>query len=648
VRLHLDNVYWGVYVHVEQPNKDMLPAWFDSNDGNRYRGYPSSGSHLNGRTALTWLGAQVSAYLSAYQSKQGDGTDLMQMINVLNNTPASQLQALLPAQLVVDQFFRYAATMNVLTQTDSYIGTGKDHFLYHDLVHGGFHMFPIDANEPLGGSPSLDPWLNANSAIHPALRQTLQFPDWRERYKAHVRAVAENTFRWQVLGPVVNRFHALLAPDVAADTKKLYTTQQFQDNLTQPVLASGRLVPGLVPLIQGREAFLSSHPDLSAPRTALSSLLHAPPSPNPQQQVTVTVAASSDARQVTLWSRAAGPFRGAPMFDDGQHGDGAANDGVWGAFLPPRPLGTTVDYYVEAATATGLVTYLPATAEFRAVRYLVDWPRGTSPIGLNEFVAQNVNGIVDEFNQHEDWVELYNGSSLGVNVSGMWLTDDLSQPKFQIPANHSIPARGTLLIWCDEDGGQGPLHANFKLDSNGEALALFAADGRTLLDSLRFGPQVADVATGRIYDAGRPWVSLPVPTPRARNELSGCGSRAFAALDLRAHAAVLTAPAQVRIHTSPPLLITRGPPSGAAGILLSTAPAHQDLGPISFPGEVLLLDLRGLFGPLTGRLDGQGAASVPLPVPNLPELVGARFYLQAVTAGAVLDLSNAVELVICP
>jgi hypothetical protein len=647
VRLHLNSVYWGIYINVQQPNKDMMREWFRSNDGNRYRGFPTSGSFSNGRTALTWLGSQVSAYLSAYQAKQGDGTDLMQMINVLNNTPVNQLQALLPAEFNVDQFYRYAAVMNATTQTDSYIGTGKDHFLYHDPVHGDFHMFPFDVNEAFAGSSNLDPWYQTTSSIKPAFSKTLQFPDWRERYKAHLRTVVEQSFNWQVLGPMVTRFHALLAPDVAADTKKIYTTQQFQDNLTLTVFASGVNVPGLIPMIQGRENFLRNHADLRAPRTALSNLQHSPSRPSPQQPVTITVQASSLAAAIKLWWRPTGAFRSATMYDDGQHGDGGPNDGVWGAILAPQAPGSIVDYYAEATTATNLATYEPHTAEYASARFLVDWPRGSSPIRINEFVAQNVTGIVDEANQHEDWLELYNDSDLGVNVSGMWVTDDLSRPKFQIPANQSIPPRGTLLIWCDEDGTQGPLHANFKLSSNGEALALFASDGQTLLDELEFGLQVADVATGRLRDGGTPWVSLPVPTPRLRNELAGCGSRVYAALDLRSHTAQLAVQGAVRINSSPTLAVTRGPASGAAGVLLATAPDHLDLAPISFPGEVLLLDALAMFGPLPFQLDAQGNGSTPLPIPNLPELVGARFYAQAAAASTALDLSNALELVIC-
>jgi hypothetical protein len=44
-----------------------------------------------------------------------------------------------------------------------------------------------------------------------------------------------------------------------------------------------------------------------------------------------------------------GNFTAVVMLDDGQHHDGAANDGLYGASLPAQTAGTSVRFYVEAA-----------------------------------------------------------------------------------------------------------------------------------------------------------------------------------------------------------------------------------------------------------------------------------------------------------
>lgn len=658
VRLWLNNVYWGVYINVEQPNKDMMKEWFRSNDGNRYRCFPTSGGFNNGRCAYTWLGAVVANYLSAYQAKQGDGTDLMHLCDVLNNTPTAQLQAALPAVLGVDAFYRYAAVMNATTNIDSYLESGKDHFLYIDEVHGDGTTFPFDCNEAMAGSPTLDPWYMTTNTYRPAFTRTLQFQDWRQRYKAHLRSVVDESMNPTYLNPIINHFHGLIAADVAADTKKLYTTAQFTTNLNSSVtISSGGPPPGtqtllgLIPFVQARYNHLHGHADLSAPRASLSNLAHTPANPNPTQGVTVTVAASSLAASVKLYYRGVGPFQSTAMFDDGQHGDGAAGDGVFGALLPPQAPGTIADYYVETATSTGLATYLPSTAELEIAcpKFVTGWPVATSPIRINEFVAQNQTGIVDENLQHEDWLELYNTANQPVVLDGMRLSDDLMQLKWTIPTGTTIPPHGTVLVWCDEDGTQGPMHANFKLSATGELVALWDAAGQNLLDSFAFGQQLSDVSTGRILDGGSAWATFPAPTPYSVNELGSCGNRAFAALQAGQSGVTLAISAPPRVATAPSLQLSGGAPSCFAVLATAFAPGYLDLSPFGISDEVLLLDPLSMRVGATLLLSAAGSGSLPLGIPNQPSLAGLHLDLQVLTlAAAGFDSSNALELVICP
>ncbi len=53
-------------------------------------------------------------------------------------------------------------------------------------------------------------------------------------------------------------------------------------------------------------------------------------------------------------------FETVTMFDDGRHGDGQADDGVYGATIPARPDGTVVEFYIEATDAGGRSRTWPA------------------------------------------------------------------------------------------------------------------------------------------------------------------------------------------------------------------------------------------------------------------------------------------------
>ncbi|HEX6811135.1 MAG TPA: CotH kinase family protein [Planctomycetota bacterium] len=653
VRLWLNGTYWGVYINAQQPNKDMMKEWFRSNDGNRYRCFPTSGSFGSGRCCYTVLSPNVVAsYLAAYQAKQGDGTDLMNMCNVLNSMTTATPQSTLTSVLSVDAFYRYAAVMNVTTNTDSYLESGKDHFLYVDDVHGDGTTFPFDLNEAMRGNTSLAPTYNTTNTFRPAFTKTLQFADWTERYKAHLRSVIDNTFNPTHLSPLAQQYHTLIAADVAADTKKIYSTTLFQQNLNNTVTApglGGGTIAGLIPFIQNRHGFLSTNAYLTAPRATLSNLAHSPVSPTPTQPITITVQASALAASVKLWWRREGPFQGAPMFDDGQHGDGGAGDGVFGAIIASQQPGAFVDYYVEAKTATTAASYLPHTAELerQCAHVLVEWPLVPSPIAINEFVAQNVTGAVDENNQHEDWVELYNTSNQPVDISGMWLSDSLVVLKYQFPAGTTIAANGVLRVWCDEDGSQGPLHANFKLAAGGEVVALYAATGQALHDSIEFGQQVADVSTGRLYDGLVPWVTFQAPSYLLRNELASCGQRTYGAQATGVHGAALSASGTMQAGTNIAYAVANGPASGVGLVGFSLTGDHIPIGVLGIGDEVLLLGLPSLVLPYTIVFSGTGASSFGFPVP--PGVAGAHLHAQTFSIGASgWDSSPAIEVVICP
>ena len=136
---------------------------------------------------------------------------------------------------------------------------------------------------------------------------------------------------------------------------------------------------------------------------------------------------------------------------------------------------------------------------------------------INEFLASNSTTNVDESGEYDDWLELYNAGNDSIDLGGFFLTDTVDNlMKWSIPEGTIISAAGFLLVWCDEDQEQGVLHTNFKLSADGEFVALVSSNGFTIIDSLSFGPQTADVSYGRISDGSTSWGET-TPTPNSSN-----------------------------------------------------------------------------------------------------------------------------------
>jgi hypothetical protein len=151
-----------------------------------------------------------------------------------------------------------------------------------------------------------------------------------------------------------------------------------------------------------------------------------------------------------------------------------------------------------------------------------NWHQAGIPLVINELMASNNDTITDPQGQYDDWIEIYNSGGNPIDVGGMYLTDDLSEPMmWRIPADKSswttIPAGGYLLIWTDGDVTDFGLHANFKLNADGEEVGLFDRDGVTLIDSISFPEQTADISYGRDPQSNGQIRFFATPTPGAKN-----------------------------------------------------------------------------------------------------------------------------------
>jgi hypothetical protein len=128
---------------------------------------------------------------------------------------------------------------------------------------------------------------------------------------------------------------------------------------------------------------------------------------------------------------------------------------------------------------------------------------------INEIMALNQGGPVDDNGESEDWIELHNRSNASVDAGGYWLTDNPANLRtWSFPQGTRVPAGGYLVIWADEDSSQGPLHANFKLSSLGETLYLYDSN-LVLQDELIFAAQVADSSLARIPNGSGAFVRRP-------------------------------------------------------------------------------------------------------------------------------------------
>jgi hypothetical protein len=137
------------------------------------------------------------------------------------------------------------------------------------------------------------------------------------------------------------------------------------------------------------------------------------------------------------------------------------------------------------------------------------------PLVINELLALNTSSLATRTRAPEatrfsgddqwfDWVEIHNRQPRPLDLGGLHLTDDPTDPmRWAFPPGTVIPANGYLVVFASgldiADPARdelGLLHTNFRLGSGGEYLALTNLDGAVIS---AFVPQFASQATNISY-----------------------------------------------------------------------------------------------------------------------------------------------------
>ena len=150
---------------------------------------------------------------------------------------------------------------------------------------------------------------------------------------------------------------------------------------------------------------------------------------------------------------------------------------------------------------------------------------------LTEFLAENTAGLSDSDGEFSDWIEIFNSGPRSINLGGFFLTDDeTALSKWTFPATELGPGQFLLIFASEKDRRRTgeELHTNFKIDKEGEYLALVAPDGITVISE--FGA------------AGSP---LPRQRPDISYGLGQTGSQTTATLLARDAAAKVLIPTAV-------------------------------------------------------------------------------------------------------
>lgn len=143
---------------------------------------------------------------------------------------------------------------------------------------------------------------------------------------------------------------------------------------------------------------------------------------------------------------------------------------------------------------------------------------------INEIASSN-SSYTDAYNESDDWIELYNAGNKTIDLSGLYITDDLSNKtkhQFKAGSNNEMKLNpgAYLIVWVDEQPTQGASHVGFKLSADGESVGLYQKVGENMvtLNEVTFGVSQTNTSNSRIPNATGPFKLTAVTTPGAANQ----------------------------------------------------------------------------------------------------------------------------------
>lgn len=282
----VDDVYLGVYTMNQQVDSRFLRQHFgeenNAHKGNLYKCVPNESDTCT----LGWKGGDPSTYHHAHSCNEGyeecgivlktnqddplqnDYSDLVQFLDVLNNTADQNFADAIEQIFDVDSFLRLAATNTVLSSFDSYFGRVNNFYLYHRPDTEKFVMIPWDLNMTYGlygcGGQSMirfpieSPKCGDAGGL-PLADRILAVPQFHDSYMEYVREVAELHLTEAKQQGWINEFDGLIGTLLGNDPNYPNPLSRYRDSLSD-VRNPQSLQDGynLMDFVKRRRAFVLS------------------------------------------------------------------------------------------------------------------------------------------------------------------------------------------------------------------------------------------------------------------------------------------------------------------------------------------------------------------------------------------------------
>jgi hypothetical protein len=286
-KLYVNDEYIGVFVDLENVEKQMLEANFSTGKGAFFKaGIDYKPENLPTDCKLNIFGSleyedNIECYKGNFEMNSTSGWSELQELTRQLSQGTKDIEKILD----VDRTLWMLALNNVMVNLSSYSGNHSiNYYLFRDgtgrfqplhwdlnLSFGSFKNTGSGSDLELKGLQNLDPLLHADNPYKPLASQLLKDPFHRKVYLAHIRQINEENFLNGAYEKRAQELQGMIVVPFTEDKNKTYSLDDFTRSLKETVGKKSK-IPGLVELMAKRSKFLKSHPDLTSLPSTISDI----------------------------------------------------------------------------------------------------------------------------------------------------------------------------------------------------------------------------------------------------------------------------------------------------------------------------------------------------------------------------------------
>ena len=256
--------YIGLYTQVEQVNEQFLERVYQDKTLNLFKASDAGAS-------LKYTGKDATEYYNQLELKTNedinDWSGMVSFLNYINNTEDELFCNTYTNYMNPDNIAPFLAFMMTFSHFDSYIGSGRNFYLYQMNSTGYMNFIPWDLNLAFGGySNGWDVYnqsaiTTATIEDRPLFKKLLGCQDFQYKYLAYIKKMITTDASADSIQKIIDKYVPLIQPFVESDLNKFYSVSDFTTNLSLKLRTSSGSIPGLTEFSTNRNAFLLSELD---------------------------------------------------------------------------------------------------------------------------------------------------------------------------------------------------------------------------------------------------------------------------------------------------------------------------------------------------------------------------------------------------